>query len=77
MKIERRDYTVFIAHNGLTLFFNRYVDKETKKPFFFIRANKGLHGVEGTEITSWITVGEMRVEPEDLKKLVELLGGLL
>ena len=62
MKIERRDYAVFIAHNNLTVFVNRYKDRE--KPtehYFLLRVNKGLHN-EKNEVEKWITLGEMEIE---------------
>lgn len=76
MKVERRENTVFIAHNGAAIFVNRVKDpKDPTKHLFTIRVNKGLHGTDGS-ITSWITVAEMEVEPLVLKDLLEKIGGL-
>lgn len=64
MKIERRGNTVFIAHNKLAIFFNR------GKGGYVVRVNKGF------EDDSWTTVGEMDVEPDQLRRLLEALGDL-
>lgn len=77
MKIERRDYTVFMAHEGVSIFFNRYLDPKTRRPFFMVRVNKGLHGVEGNVITQWITITDMRVEQEQLKDFLGKLEELV
>ena len=69
MKIERRKYVVFIAHNNLAVFFNRYKDN------YLLRINKGLHNEKG-EVDKWITTGEMEIEPEQLKDFLQKLQEL-
>jgi len=76
MKIERRDYAVFIAHNNIAVFVNRYKRREEPtEHYFLLRVNKGLHNDKG-EVEKWITIGEMEIEPEQLKDFLEKLGGL-
>ena len=76
MKIERRQYAVFIAHNRLAIFVNRGFDKDQNKPYYMLRINKGLSGLDGSEVKSWITIGEMRVEENELKDFLQELQEL-
>lgn len=76
MKIERRQYTVFMAHNRLAVFYNRCLDQETKKPYFLLRVTKGLSDIQGSETKSWITLGEMKIEQSELRDFLEKLTEL-
>ena len=76
MKIERRDYAVFIAHNKLAVFVNRYKDRENPtKHYFLLRVNKGLHN-EKNEVEKWITLGSMEIEPSELQDFLTKLQEL-
>ena len=53
MKIEKRGESVFISHNGLTVFFNK------QKEGYTIKATERLQ--DG----SWRTAGEMSITSEE------------
>lgn len=76
MRIERRDKSVFIAHNRGAIFVNRGFDNEKNKPFYLLRANKGLSDLQGSETTQWITIIEMRIESDEIKDFLEKLTEL-
>lgn len=68
MKVERRGNSVFISHNGLTLFFNRYGSE------YSIKATTRESSNPMAE--KWLAAGKMRVDRAAFDKLVELLTEL-
>ena len=64
MKIEKRDNSVFISHEGLTVFFNRYREGSTVRV-----TSRGAGDV-------WSEAAKMNLSTEDLKRFAGLLGEL-
>ena len=64
MKIEKRDNTVFVSHEGLTVFFNRYKEGSTVR--VTTRDDKDV----------WHEAGKMNLSNVDLKRFAEMLGDL-
>jgi hypothetical protein len=67
LKIDnKRDDTVFVSHNGLTLFFNKRKNKETGETFYSlnVHVNKGTY-----ENKQWEKIADMILTPENLTDL--------
>jgi hypothetical protein len=69
LKVERRDNSVLISHNGITIFANLLQDGS-----YTLKVTKRLHDVDGNE--TWITVGNMTVPKNAFYEFVDLLGDL-
>jgi hypothetical protein len=59
LKVEARGNSVFISHNGLTVFLNR------------TREGYTIKATERLENGDWREAGFMRVESEDFKQFVK------
>jgi len=64
MRIEKRGDSVFVSHNGLTVFLNR------------TREGYSVKATERLESGDWREAGFMRVKAEDFKRFAALLGEL-
>lgn len=75
MKIEKRDNSVFIAHNGAAIFFNKMANGD-----YIIRVNKGVYGLvddpraDLNKPTMWLTMAEITVTKDEFQNLYKLLG---
>ena len=74
MKTESRDNgrTVFQAHSGVAIFFNRFFDKKEKREMVSVRVNKQ----ESQQSAKWLTVADFYAGLEDAHRLGELLRAL-
>ncbi len=61
MKIERRGYSVFIAHNGTTIFANKHVDGT-----YSLKISSRVTNEK--DVQYWVTTGEIDVRAEDFKQ---------
>ena len=59
MKVELKENAAFIAHNGVAVFFNKYVDRKTHKQTFSIRINKAEFEQGSGLVRKWHMVAEM------------------
>lgn len=64
MKIEKRDNSVFVSHEGLTVFFNRYREGST------------VRVTTRDQQDVWHEAGKMNLSNDDLKRFADLLGDL-
>jgi hypothetical protein len=69
VKIERRENSVFVSHNGLTVFFNRFKDGYGIKTTYREQSNPLAD--------KWLVAGKMSVNNTDYDRLVKLLGELV
>jgi len=76
LKVEMRGNSCFISHNGLTVFFNRFHDKQTHKVTFNIRVHKAEKQNGNGLSKVWKPVGEMDVSAEDYALLTKFLADL-
>ena len=77
MKIERRDNSVFIAHNGLSIFFNKFEDKATHEQSFSIRVNKAELERGSGLVKKWHFVGDMVVDRAGYDQLCAMMNQLV
>jgi hypothetical protein len=76
LKVEKRGNSVFISHNDLTIFVNKFQDKETHQAFFNVRVHKAEKQNGNGLNKVWKPVGMMDVEAEDFMQFVEFLAEL-
>lgn len=67
-KVEKRGNSVFISHDGLTVFFNRYGSE------YGIKAT--YRETNNPMADKWLEAGRMSVDRESMDKLVKLLAEL-
>jgi hypothetical protein len=65
MRIEKKEFSAFISHSGLTVFANRTPGGYT------------LKATERQENGTWRTAGEMRLLPEEIKQYIAYLEELV
>jgi len=69
LKVEKRGDSVFISHNGLTVFFNRFKDGYGIKATYREASNPLAD--------KWLEAGKMSVDVADFDLLVKLLRELV
>ena len=78
MKVELKENAAFIAHNGVAVFFNKYVDRKTHKQSFVIRVTKAELEEGSGLVKKWHVVAEMSdVSREAYDKLCMVLNQLV
>ena len=73
MKIENRGDTVFVSHNGLTIFFNKRKNNTTGEPFIAVNVhfNEGMQ-----EDKKWRKIADMILSTNNLTELNSQLTNL-